>query len=47
MSSLILIIGYMNFTNVRARTVALWEKVIHRGQYTHILSKPEEQEVHV
>ncbi|EFX80004.1 trophoblast glycoprotein-like [Daphnia pulex] len=47
MTSLILIIGYMNFTNVRARTVALWEKVFHRGQYTHILSKPEEQEVHV
>ncbi|KAI9559713.1 hypothetical protein GHT06_013718 [Daphnia sinensis] len=47
MISLILIIGYMNFTSVRAGTVALWEKVVHRGQYTHILSKPEEQEVHV
>ena len=37
----------MNFTNVRAGTVVLWEKVLRRGQYTHILSKPEEQEVHV
>lgn len=47
MTSLILIIGYMNFNNVRAGTVTLWEKVFLRGQYTHILSKPEEQEVHV
>lgn len=47
MIALLLIIGFMNYNSIRAGTTSFWEKVYRREQYTSILSKPEEQEVHV
>jgi len=47
MIALLLVIGYMNFSTIRVKSSTLLDKVCHRGQYTSILSKPEEQEVHV
>ena len=47
MITLLLIIGYMNFNTIRVNTNTLLDKVCRRGQYTSILSKPEDQEVHV
>jgi len=47
MISLLLIIGYMNFNTIRTNTSSFWTKLCYKGQYTTILSKPEEQEVHV
>lgn len=47
MSCLIIVIGYLNFKNIQEKTTSFMQKVFQRGQYTHILSRPEENEVHV
>jgi len=44
---LLAIIGYMNFNSIRTNTSSFWDQICRRGQYSTILTKPEEQEVHV
>jgi len=44
---LLAIIGYMNLNSIRTSTTSFWDQMCRRGQYSTILTKPEDQEVHV
>jgi len=44
---LLAVIGYMNLNSIRTSTSSFLDQMCRRGQYSTILTKPEEQEVHV